>query len=123
MQINDFYELKINQELFFKNDKIIIKKIEETENPSSSKFIHGHTISNKREFIYCWDSICYLIGYEPHTEKIKYYRWKINAVCGWLKEQHYLDDFGNRTDGYCQYLPEVWNSYEKIKIEDDFILN
>lgn len=118
MVVEDFYQLKVNQKLFFKNDEIILTRIEII---SGTKNIWGNIVSNKREFVYCWDSLCYLIGHEPITEKTKYYRWKINAVCGWLKESYYLDDYGNRSDGFCQYYPEAWNSYEKIKIEDDFI--
>lgn len=68
-----------------------------------------------------WKAMHKDIGFAPLGEPKRFWRWKIGACTGWLKEQYYLDDNGVSTSGYQQYMTNAWNTYARVKIEDDWV--
>jgi len=53
----------------------------------------------------------------PTKEKKRYWQWKFKDSNGcWYRGSFYMDDYGKLTNGRTDF-----GSYEKQKIEDDFI--
>lgn len=123
MKLEDFQDIKVGQELFWHRErtKVMAVGVEPTFGPDAYSW---YVIL---DFGHIQRTVVWKLGHDvvhlvpPDTAK-RYWRWKIDGVCGWEKHNRYMDDFGNCTDGHHPWGQNVWRTLPgKIKIEDDFV--
>lgn len=120
MKPEDFYDLKIGQEIYYYGAVTYIvewKTLLRNLGGNAEKYIKLSNVNNNDELL--WDSICSDCSLTPPKQKKKYWRWKIGENTGWYCHDHYLDESGLSTGGW-RYI-NFWDDKQKIKVEDDFV--
>lgn len=115
MTKEDFFNLKIDQTLFFGEWPRTITHLGiEAGDNYKVKFI-------QRTEVESWKDVCSELTLEQPKKKKRYWLWKVRqGKNGWEKTSTYVDEQGIDTAGQQVFLK--WNiNGDNIKCEDDFV--